>query len=78
MARRYRSGADGRPQPFQVTMRRFGRKLDVASARASMPLRPFFFDCLWLDGEDLTLAPATSGSPRSAQLCHRSRSYPAR
>ena len=49
---------DGQPQPFQVTMRRFGRKLDVASARTSMPLRSFFFDCLWLDGEDLTLAQA--------------------
>ena len=49
---------DGRPQPFQVTMRRFGRKLDIAAARESLPLRPFFFDCLWLDGEDLTPAPA--------------------
>jgi DNA ligase-1 len=48
----------GQPQPFQVTMRRFGRKLDIAAARELLPLRPFFFDCLWLDGEDLTLAPA--------------------
>jgi ATP-dependent DNA ligase I len=49
---------DGSPQPFQVTMRRFGRKLDVEASRAALPLRPFFFDCLRLDGEDLTLAPA--------------------
>ena len=49
---------DGSPQPFQVTMRRFGRKLDVEAACAALPLRPFFFDCLRLDGEDLTLAPA--------------------
>jgi DNA ligase-1 len=49
---------DGSPQPFQVTMRRFGRKLDVEASRAALPLRPFFFDCLRLDGEDLTLASA--------------------
>ena len=45
--------ADGRPEPFQTTMRRFGRKLDVASLRATLPLSGFFFDCLHLDGEDL-------------------------
>jgi ATP-dependent DNA ligase I len=49
---------DGSPQPFQVTMRRFGRKLDVEASRAALPLRSFFFDCLRLDGEDLALAPA--------------------
>ena len=37
---------DGRPQPFQVTMRRFGRKLDVEAARRDLPLSVFFFDCL--------------------------------
>jgi DNA ligase-1 len=41
---------DGRPAPFQVTMRRFGRKLDVARLRRSIPLRPFFFHCLYIDG----------------------------
>jgi DNA ligase-1 len=45
--------SDGRPQPFQTTMRRFGRKLDVQRLRGELPLRPFFFDCLHLDGEDL-------------------------
>jgi DNA ligase 1 len=39
---------DGRPAPFQVTMQRFGRKLDVARLRRSIPLRPFFFDCLYI------------------------------
>ena len=42
-----------RPLPFQVTMRRFGRKLDVESLRADLPVQPFFFDVLRLDGEDL-------------------------
>ncbi|HTK86197.1 MAG TPA: ATP-dependent DNA ligase [Nitrospiraceae bacterium] len=44
---------DGLPYPFQMTMRRFGRKLDVHQMRDSLPLTPFFFDCLHLDGEDL-------------------------
>lgn len=46
-------GADGRPRPFQTTMRRFGRVRDVADARRSVPLSCFFFDCLYLDGESL-------------------------
>ncbi len=50
---------DGMPQPFQVTMRRFGRKLDVATMRAELPLTAFFFDCLHLEGEDLISRPET-------------------
>ena len=42
---------DGTPLPFQVTMRRFGRKLDVAGLRRTLPLTPFFFDCLLVDGQ---------------------------
>jgi ATP-dependent DNA ligase I len=45
--------ADGAPEPFQVTMRRFGRKLDVARLRETQPLHPFFFDVLHRDGADL-------------------------
>jgi DNA ligase-1 len=44
---------DGMPQPFQVTMRRFGRKLDVAAMRDNLPLTAWFFDCLFLDGNPL-------------------------
>ena len=44
---------DGRPQPFQVTMRRFGRKTDIDAMRASLPMHAFFFDCLHADGDDL-------------------------
>jgi DNA ligase-1 len=43
----------GRPRPFQVTMRRFGRRLDVDAMRRALPLSAFFFDCLFLDGESL-------------------------
>src|SRR6266853_1353703 len=45
--------ADGRPQPFQVTMRRFGRKLDVDRMRSQLPMTPFWFDLLYLNGANL-------------------------
>jgi DNA ligase 1 len=45
--------ADGRPHPFQVTMSRFSRKLDVEAIRAELPLSLFFFDCLLRDGEPM-------------------------
>ncbi len=49
--------ASGRPHPFQVTMRRFGRKLNVAALRAELPIGAFFFDCLRLDQESLADRP---------------------
>jgi DNA ligase-1 len=51
-------GSDGRPRAFQVTMSRFGSRLDVDELRRSVPLSSFFFDCLHLDGEDLIDRPA--------------------
>jgi DNA ligase-1 len=48
---------DGSPHPFQVTMHRFGRKLDVESLRAELPLTPFLFDCLYANGAPLVDAP---------------------
>ena len=46
--------ADGRPLPFQDTMSRFGS----SGARGNdVPLTPFFFDCLHLDGEDVLDRP---------------------
>ena len=51
--------ASGAPQPFQVTMRRFGRTLDVSEIRSSLPLSVFFFDCMRFGGQALTEAPAT-------------------
>src|SRR6185295_10252587 len=50
--------ADGRPLPFQVTMRRFGRRLDVAALRAELPLSCAYFDLLHVDGETLLDRPA--------------------
>jgi DNA ligase-1 len=47
----------GRARPFQDTMRRFGRKLDVAALQSTLPLSLFAFDCLHCDGEDLIDRP---------------------
>jgi DNA ligase-1 len=48
---------DNKPQPFQTTMRRFGRVQDVEKMQKEIPLIPFFFDLLYLDGESLLNAP---------------------
>jgi DNA ligase-1 len=42
--------ADGSPHPFQTTMSRFGRRLDVERARQTVPLTLFLFDILYHDG----------------------------
>lgn len=46
---------DGRPRPFQETMSRFGTTRDEQVH--ALLLRPYFFDCLHLDGADLLDAP---------------------
>jgi DNA ligase-1 len=51
-------GASGAPLPFQVTMQRFGRKLDVERLRAELPIAATFFDCLYRDGAPLVDRPA--------------------
>ena len=53
-------GPAGRPLPFQDTMRRFGRKLDVEAMRAELPLAAFFFDALLLDGVELLDLPLST------------------
>ena len=50
---------DGSPHPFQITMRRFGRKLAVESLRSELPITPMFFDALYLDGDPLVDEPLT-------------------
>ncbi|GAA3571806.1 ATP-dependent DNA ligase [Amycolatopsis ultiminotia] len=54
---------DGRPRPFQETMSRFGSTREE-QVRALL-LRPYFFDCLHLDGVDLLDSPL---SERNAAL----------
>ena len=48
---------NGTPQPFQITMKRFGRKLEVDRMQAELPLTPFFFDVLYVDGHALVDEP---------------------
>ena len=54
--------ADGRPQPFQTTMSRFGRKDQTDALRRELPLSPFFFDVLHADGADLVDRPLAERS----------------
>ena len=48
---------DASPEPFQVTMSRFGRRLDIDRLRGELPLTPFFFDALYIDGQPLLDEP---------------------
>lgn len=57
--------AQGAPMPFQETMRRFGRRLDVDALRQRMPLSTFYFDCLRMDDDVLLDLP---GEERLAAL----------
>jgi DNA ligase-1 len=50
-------GPSRRPLSFQVTMRRFGRKLDVARLRQELPLDVSFFDVLRVDDQILLDRP---------------------
>ncbi len=51
-------GPDGRPRPFQVTASRAGTQGAPGPGRPDVPLTPFFFDLLHLDGRDLIDEPA--------------------
>jgi len=63
-----RAQPDGTPYPFQETMRRFGRKLEVEALRATFPLSVFFFDCLLAGGKDLTARPAAGALRRAGEF----------
>lgn len=59
---------DGRPHPFQTTMRRFGRRRDVEEERKRLPLSVFFFDVLFLNGESLIDGPLSERRSRLVSL----------
>jgi DNA ligase-1 len=59
---------DGTPRPFQETMRRFGRRRDVARLAGELPLTPFFFDLLLQGGEELIDRSAEERFARLAAL----------
>ena len=68
--------ADGSPLPFQTTMRRFGRRLDVEALRSELPLSVFFFDALHIDGSDLLDAPASQRLQALAALLPEAQRVP--
>jgi DNA ligase-1 len=49
---------DGTPLPFQVTMRRFGRRVDVGRMRFALPLTTVVFDALLLGDAETIDWPA--------------------
>ncbi len=59
---------DGLPHPFQTTMRRFGRKLDVAKLQAELPLTSYFFDCIYAEGELMIDQPARDRFARMGNI----------
>ncbi|HEX6106026.1 MAG TPA: ATP-dependent DNA ligase [Gemmatimonadales bacterium] len=59
---------DGIPHPFQTTMRRFGRRLEVERVRETLPLTLFLFDLLQLDGEPVLDEPLRHRSAALAEL----------
>jgi len=67
---------DGRPLPFQDTMRRFGRQLKVEAARAERSLSLFFFDCLYSEGQSLLDAPTETRIERLHGLLPESTRVP--
>jgi DNA ligase-1 len=54
--------ANGHPLPFQTTMKRFGRRVDLGALRAELPLSGLFFDVMYLDGVSLLDEPFTERS----------------
>ncbi len=58
---------DGRPEPFQVTGARTASSADPERLRAEVPLTPWFFDLLHLDGTDLVDEPALTRWARLAE-----------
>lgn len=65
---------DRTPLPFQVTMKRFGRKTVDPRLCETLPLSSFYFDCLYADGSLLEaptrdrLAALDELLPRSARV----------
>lgn len=48
---------DGRPRAFQEVLKRFRRKYNVKRLAAEIPLKPFLFDLIYLEGESVIDLP---------------------
>ena len=60
--------ASGRPRPFQETASRTMSSSGVAELRDRVPVTPYFFDLLHVDGQDLLEVPASERFARLAAL----------
>ncbi len=60
--------ANGRPLPFQISMRRFGRKVNVAELLDELPMSPFWFDLLYLNGGSMIDEPQSRRFAELAKL----------
>ena len=65
-----------RPHPFQITMRRFGRKLNIDALRAELPMRAFFFDCLHHGGRSIADLPTHERFDALVQTVPTSMQFP--
>jgi ATP-dependent DNA ligase I len=68
--------SDGRPEPFQVTMSRFGRRDQSEEHQRGLPLSPFFFDVLHADGADLIDRPLAARSQTLALVVPEAQRVP--
>jgi DNA ligase-1 len=68
--------AAGRPLPFQQTASRTMSSTGVDKLRAAVPVTPYFFDLLHLDGDDLLELPASERFDRLAALVPRASLVP--
>jgi DNA ligase-1 len=68
--------ASGRPHPFQITMRRFGRRLEVEKLLTDLPVRAYFFDCLRVDECNLEDRPLRERSAALATVVPESLRVP--
>lgn len=59
---------EGRPVPFQDIASRVGSRVDVAAARATLPVAPVYFDVLAAGGEELLDLPGRERHERLARL----------
>ena len=66
----------GRPHVFQTTMRRFGRKLDVARMQQELPMRAYYFDCLRRDEVSLAEHPAKERFAALTEVVPQDQSIP--
>jgi DNA ligase-1 len=62
-------GPDGRPQPFQEVMRRFGRERDVEQQQKDIPVQLYLFDVLLVNAKACLDLPNASRWQKLQRVC---------